>query len=165
MRPPTEEMGRIFGAEIVAVIRGFFAAIVGKIVPAVIALTAGDISADHHAIALAERYAFEVRVLPVAADRRDRAYVFMSLDDGELQRAIAVLCGVTLKRVLIRSADSGHLHFDQHATGSRVRQRIFSNLVLPGFYQCRCEYACGCHVDSVDASPVPLFDANSVLRS
>ena len=159
-------MGRIFGAEIVAVIGGFFAAIIGKIVPAVIALTAGDISSDHNAIALAQRYTFEVRVFPVAADRRDRADVFMSLDDRELERAIAVLSGVTLKRVFIRSADSGHFHFDQHATGSRVRQRIFPNFVLPGSHECCREYACSRHIDGVDASPIPLFaDANAVLRS
>ena len=50
---------------------------------AVIALTAKNIRADHDAVTHLERNTLEVFVLSVAADRRDRAHVLMSLDDGK----------------------------------------------------------------------------------
>src|SRR5277367_1338668 len=115
-------MRRISGAQVVAIIRGAFAAIVRKIMPTVVALAARYVRADHHAISLAQRYSIEVRILSVPADGRNRSDVLVPLNDRKFQLAAAVLRGVTLKRVLIRSADAGHRHFDQDATGSRFRQ-------------------------------------------
>jgi hypothetical protein len=68
------------------------------------------------------------------------------LNDREFKRAIAVLCGVTLKSMFIRSANPGHFHFDQNAAGSGLWQRIFSYFVMTRFYECRCEYALGRHI-------------------
>jgi hypothetical protein len=63
--------------------------------------------------------------------------------------------------VLVGSANPGHFHLNQHATRSLFRQRVFPNLVLPGFYECCREYACGRHIDDVDSSPNLLVaDAN-----
>ena len=102
--------------------------------PAVIALAARHIRADDHAIPLAERHALKVRVLSIPTNRRDRSDILMSLNDRKFERAAAVLRGVTLKRVLVRSADPGHFDANQHTTNSRFRQRVFAYLVLPGFY-------------------------------
>ena len=48
--------------------------------PAVITLAARHIRANDHAISLAQRYSFEVRVLSIPTNRRDRSDIFMSLE-------------------------------------------------------------------------------------
>ena len=73
--------------------------------PAVVTLPAGNIRADYYAIALTQWNSFEVGVRPPAANRRDSADVFVSLNDWKFQCAVAVLRGVTLKGVLVRPAD------------------------------------------------------------
>src|SRR5579862_64288 len=157
-------MRRVLSTQVIAIVSGVFAAIIRKIVPAVVTLPAGNIRADYYAIALTQWDSFEVGVGFFPANRGNRADVLVSLNDGEFKRAIAVLRGVALKRVLVGSADSGHFHLDKHAPGSRLRQRIFPNFVLPGLYECCCEYACGRHIDSVDSSPILLFaKANRTL--
>ena len=90
------------------------------------------------------RRAFEVRILAVSADRRSRSDILIPLNNRKFQLAAALLRGVTLKSVLVRSANPGHFHANQH-TSSRFRQRVFAYLVLPGFYQRCCKHAWGRH--------------------
>jgi hypothetical protein len=90
--------------------------------------------AHHHAISLAQLDAFEVRVLSVAADRRNRSDVLMPMNNRKFQLAAALLRGVILKRVLVRAANPGHFHANQHTPSSRFRQRVFAHLVPPGFH-------------------------------
>jgi len=96
-------------------------------------------------------HAFEVGVRFFPTNPRDSADVFVSLNDREFQRAVAVLRGVALKRVFVRPANPGHFHFDQNASASRFRHWIFPNFVLPGSYECCREYAAGRHIDDVDS--------------
>jgi len=101
-------------------------------VPAVVALAAGDVGANDHSISHPQVDSFEVGVLSVSANRSDGSDIFMALNNWKFQFPAAVLRGVTLKRVLVRSANAGHLHFDDNTTRRRFRQGIFSDLIMPG---------------------------------
>src|SRR5580704_5778792 len=105
-------MRRIFGAQVIAIIRRVFAAVVRKIVPAVVALAAGHIGANNDSISHPQRDSFEVGVLSVSSNRSDRSNVFVALNDREFQFSAAVLRGVALKSVFVCSADAGHLYLD-----------------------------------------------------
>src|SRR5712692_4298519 len=136
-------MREMLCAQVIAVIRRIFAAVIGEIVPAIVAPPAGYIGPDDHAVSGAQRNAFEIRVFPVSTDRRDGAHIFVSLNDGELQLSVAVLRGVALKGVLVGSADPGHFHLDEHTTRRGLWKRVFPYLVLPGFdKRCRKHALC-----------------------
>jgi hypothetical protein len=126
-------MRRVLSTQVIAIVSGVFAAIIRKIVPAVVTLPAGNIRADYYAIALTQWDSFEVGVGFFPANRGNRADVLVSLNDGEFKRAIAVLRGVALKRVLVGSADSGHFHLDRHAPGAGSGNGYSRISYCPGF--------------------------------
>src|SRR6202035_2203197 len=101
--PPAKKMRRIGSAQIVAIIRHVLAEVVGEIVPAVVALAAGDIRANHDPVANLERDALEVRVVAVSSNCRNRSDIFVALNDWETDllafAGSRVLCSKSLVRV------------------------------------------------------------------
>ena len=112
---------------------------------AVVAFPAANVGADNDAIAHAQRDSLKVSVFAVSSDGRNRTDVLVPLDDRKFQFAAAVLRGVALKGVLVRSANTGQFHLHQNATGCRFRQRIFPDFVSPWLNQRRREHALGRH--------------------
>jgi hypothetical protein len=114
-------------------------------VTAVVALAAANVGADNYAVTDAQRDPLKIGVIAVSSDGRNGANILVALDDREFQLAAAVLRGIALKGVLVRSANTGQFHFDQDATCSRFRQWIFLYFILTWFNKCRREYALGRH--------------------
>lgn len=122
LRPASKKIGRILRAQEIAVIQRILAATIRKVVAAVVAVAAGNIRADDDAVANVKWNAFEIGVLAIAADGRDRANIFVALDQRKLDLAFAILRGEALEGVLVRAADSRHLHFNQDAAWRGLRQ-------------------------------------------
>src|SRR5579862_3250825 len=106
-------MRRVFRVQTISVILHFLAAVVGKIVAAVIAFSAGDVRSHNYTVARAERDTLEIGIFSVAADRGYCANIFVALNQWELKALIAVLRGVALESVFVGAAYTGHLHFDK----------------------------------------------------
>src|SRR5215469_17703852 len=106
-------MRRAFCAEQVAVIERVFTAVVWKIVAAVVALAARNVGAHNDAVADAQGNSLKIGECSFPADRRDRPDIFMALDQGKFEFALTILRHESLKSVLVRAANSGHLHFEQ----------------------------------------------------
>src|SRR6267154_6012139 len=134
----------------IAVIDRVLAAVVREIVPAVVTGAAAHIRADDHPFAHLQWNPFEIEGASVSSNGRNRSHVLVALNDRKpnLPRdsVSSVLTGIPLIGVLVRTANSRDLYFDQHAPGRRVGQRILSEFVPPGFDQGCREYAVGGHI-------------------
>ena len=125
-------MGRIAGTQVVAVVRHILTEVVREIVPAVVAISTGDVGADHDAIADLERDAFKVGVLAVSSDGSHCAHILMTLNDREADLLACVLGGESLVGVFVSATDAGQFHLHQHAAGSGLRQRVFPQFISSG---------------------------------
>ncbi len=129
---------------------------------AVIALAAAHVGSHHDAVAHLQRNSFEIYVVALASNGRNRADILVPLNDGKFQRTPAVLRRVALKRVFVRSANPGQFHLDQNTARLRLRQRILAQLVMPWFHQ-RCgKNVLNSHVSTLCSlrAPVRTFSPN-----
>src|SRR5215471_16993161 len=107
-------MWRIFGADVVAIINGLLAAVVGKIVAAVVTLSTADIRGDNDAISNFQPHAFKIYRTRTSSDGSDRANVLMALNNRERNATgcsiSAILAHIPLVCVFIGPTDAGNLH-------------------------------------------------------
>src|SRR5215469_10024482 len=104
-------MRSIFCAEEAAVVESVLATTVRKIVPAIVAIAAGNVSADNYTGHSLKWNALEIDIFTVATDGRDGANIFMALNQRKFEFALAVLSCEPLVGVFVRATDSGELHF------------------------------------------------------
>src|SRR6202171_2380269 len=104
-------MRRVPGADVIPIVNRVLATVIREVMPTVITSPATYIRTNNHAVTSLQRDTFEVRISPVAANRRNRPHVFMSLDDweGHLPRRASapILARVPLVGVFVGPADSG----------------------------------------------------------
>src|SRR6202790_2134889 len=110
----------VFGAQVIAVVGHFFAAVIREIVTAVITFPACNVGANNDTIAGTQRNALEIGVSSVTANGLNDSDIFMTLNDWKFHAAVAVLRGIALESVFVSAANARHEHFHEYAAWSRL---------------------------------------------